>query len=140
MSPEPDVNVTADIARPTLLLVEDEPLITNLVETSLREAGFDVMAAGDAPSAIKELERQADRFCGLITDIRMSGGSGWDIAHRARELVPGLPVVYVTGDSAAEWTSKGVPNSLLIEKPFAPAQLVVAISSLINTGRVASGD
>jgi DNA-binding response OmpR family regulator len=136
---EPDVEVTAEVARPTVLLVEDEPLITDLVESSLRDAGFEVVTAGDAPGAIGQLERQPDRYCGLITDIRMSGGSGWDIAHRARELVAGLPVVYITGDSAAEWTSKGVPNSLLIEKPFAPAQLVVAISSLINTSQAPPG-
>lgn len=131
--------MTAEVARPTVLLVEDEPLITDLVESSLRDAGFEVVTAGDAPGAIGQLERQPDRYCGLITDIRMSGGSGWDIAHRARELVAGLPVVYITGDSAAEWTSKGVPNSLLIEKPFAPAQLVVAISSLINTSQAPPG-
>jgi DNA-binding NtrC family response regulator len=75
----------------------------------------------------------------LITDIRMSGGSGWDIAKRARELSPGVPVVYVTGDSAAEWSSKGVPNSLLVEKPFAPAQVVGAISTLMNTDQFPQG-
>jgi DNA-binding response OmpR family regulator len=123
------------IDRPTLLLVEDEPLITELIEVNLRDAGFDVVAIGDAGHAIDELERQPNRFCGLITDIRMAGGNGWDIARRARELSPGLPVVYITGDSYGEWTSMGVPNSLLIEKPFAPAQIVVAIANLINAGQ-----
>lgn len=39
-----------------------------------------------------------------------------------------LPVVYVTGDSANAWASQGVPNSVLITKPFAPAQVVTAVS------------
>jgi DNA-binding response OmpR family regulator len=136
---ERDIDTSGRLARPTVLLVEDDALITLLVELDLLHAGFDVVAAGDASSAVAEFERQPDRFRGLITDIRMSGGSGWDIAKRARELSPGVPVVYVTGDSAAEWSSKGVPNSLLVEKPFAPAQVVGAISTLMNTDQFPQG-
>ena len=40
----------------------------------------------------------------------------------------------MSGNSAADWTSKGVPNSIMLEKPFAPAQLVTAISNLLNSG------
>jgi hypothetical protein len=40
----------------------------------------------------------------------------------------------MTGDSADEWASKGVPSSILLTKPFAPAQLVTAVSQLLNTG------
>jgi len=45
-----------------------------------------------------------------------------------------MPIVYMTGDSADEWPSKGVPNSILLTKPFAPAQLVTAVSQLLNSG------
>ena len=40
----------------------------------------------------------------------------------------------MTGAAADEWASKGVPNSILLQKPFAPAQLVTAVSNLLNTG------
>ena len=43
-----------------------------------------------------------------------------------------MPIVYMTGTHSEEWTSKGVPNSVLLAKPFAPAQLVTAISQLLN--------
>jgi hypothetical protein len=43
-------------------------------------------------------------------------------------------VVYVTGDGAQDWTAMGVPNSMVIAKPFAPAQLGTAISQLLNLG------
>ena len=59
---------------------------------------------------------------------------GWDVARHAREGKPDMPVVYMTGDSADEWASKGVPNSILLTKPFAPAQLVTAVAQLLNTG------
>jgi len=48
-----------------------------------------------------------------------------------REKDPTLPVVYITGsDGAASWTSQGVPNSVLLEKPFQPERLVAALMRL----------
>jgi hypothetical protein len=51
-----------------------------------------------------------------------------------REIDPEFPIVYMSGAHAADWASKGVPNSIMLEKPFAPAQLVTAVSQLLNTG------
>jgi DNA-binding response OmpR family regulator len=58
--------------------------------------------------------------------------TGWDVARRAREIFPNMPVVYMTGAAADQWPSHGVPNSVLLQKPFAPAQVVTAISQLLN--------
>jgi two-component system, cell cycle response regulator CpdR len=41
-------------------------------------------------------------------------------------------VVYISGDSAHDWTSRGVPRSMLVQKPLAPAQLITAVATLIN--------
>jgi DNA-binding response OmpR family regulator len=59
---------------------------------------------------------------------------GWEVARRAREIDPAFPVVYMSGQHAEEWASKGVPNSIMLAKPFAPAQLITAVSQLLNTG------
>jgi hypothetical protein len=45
--------------------------------------------------------------------------------------IPVFPVVYMSGDSAEDWGSK---NSIMLAKPFAPAQLVTAVSQLLNAG------
>jgi CheY-like chemotaxis protein len=72
----------------------------------------------------------------LVTDIRLLPGklkmTGWDVAHRARELNPELAIIYMTGDSGVDWSSKGVPKSVLVTKPFAPAQIISAVSQLLN--------
>jgi FixJ family two-component response regulator len=69
----------------------------------------------------------------LITDVNLPGPvTGWDIAHRARELNPGLPVIYMTGGAGHEWSAHGVPESLLVTKPFALAQVVTAVAQLMN--------
>lgn len=118
-----------------LLVVEDEPIILFAVEALLEDAGFTVLAASNGKSAIDLLQDFKDSLRGLITDIRIPGGlNGWDVARRARELRPDLPVVYTTGDSAGEWAAQGVPQSMLLQKPYADAQLLTAISGLLNAG------
>ena len=70
-----------------------------------------------------------------MTDISLRGRiDGWEVARQAREIDPQFPVVYMSGASADDWASKGVPNSIMLSKPFAPAQLVTAVSNLLNTG------
>ena len=115
-----------------LLLVEDEEMLLALLDDGLTEAGFEVVLASSGQKAIDELEVDAERFGGLITDIRLgSGPDGWTVAHRARELRPHIPVIYMSGDSGHKWDVQGVPNSLLVSKPFAVAQIVTAISTLL---------
>ncbi len=59
---------------------------------------------------------------------------GWEVAKHAREIDPEFPVIYMTGAGADKWPSRGVPNSILLEKPFAPAQLITAVSQLLISG------
>jgi len=69
----------------------------------------------------------------LVTDIKLgSSTTGWDVARHARELKPEMPVVYMTGSESNDWPSLGVPNSILVPKPFAPAQVITAVSQLLN--------
>jgi DNA-binding response OmpR family regulator len=87
-------------------------------------------ASGEA--AIAKLESKID-IRALITDIDLlKEASDWEVARRARELFANLPVVYVTSVAAEEWTSQGVPKSILIPKPFTPTQITTAISQLLN--------
>ena len=59
---------------------------------------------------------------------------GWEIARLVRQIDPAFPIVYMTGAAADDWASEGVPSSILLKKPLAPAQLVTAVSQLLNTG------
>lgn len=116
-----------------LLLVDDDPTVQEMLGAELSDAGFKIVAVGDGTQAIAELDADATRFGGVITDIRLGEGpDGWDLGRHARELVAGIPVIYITGDSSHEWSSKGVPNSVVIAKPFVPAQIITAIALLIN--------
>jgi DNA-binding response OmpR family regulator len=81
--------------------------------------------------ALAELEANPARFGAPLTDVRLGQPDGWEVARWARELVPRMPVLYVTGDSAHEWHTQGVPNSLVVAKPFVAAQIVTALRALL---------
>lgn len=116
-----------------LLLVEDEPMILVSAEDALVSGGYTVVTALNGQEAMARLEEQSEEFAGLITDIRLALDiDGWEVARKAREMNGRIAVVYMTGDSAADWTSQGVPKSLILQKPFADAQLVTAISTLLT--------
>lgn len=117
------------------MVVEDDRAIQRLVEDALAEGGFsaDIMASGE--EAMTLLTGSKGKYRAIVTDVNLLGRmDGWDVAKHAREIDPDFPVIYMTGAAANEWASKGVPKSVLLTKPFAPAQLITAISNLLNTG------
>jgi DNA-binding response OmpR family regulator len=104
-----------------------------VVEDFLREGGFETHALSSGEEALALFKGKHGEYKALVTDVNLKGTlSGWDVARRIRETVADFPVVYVTGAAADEWTSHGVPNSILLQKPFAAAQLVTAVSNLLN--------
>jgi two-component system OmpR family response regulator len=120
-----------------ILLVEDEALILLDVETDLVEAGFEVVSAKNVTEALQCFDAEPAKFAGLVTDIRLgTGETGWDVARHVRQAVPAMPVVYMSGDSAFEWHAQGVPGSVMIQKPFVMAQIVTALSQLLNQAPV----
>ena len=124
-----------------VFVVEDEFLIREAVGAALEEAGFTVLFAHSGDEAIAILEKgNAPPIRALVTDIDLhTEATGWEVARRARELHPAIPVVYTTGRRADEWSANGVPNSVLIAKPFAPAQIVTAVSQVMNAAPPPSG-
>jgi DNA-binding response OmpR family regulator len=118
---------------PIVLIVEDDTLVQGIVEDALKEGGFETAIAQSAEEAVTLLKGKVMNYGALVTDINLKGRmNGWEVAKHAREVDPTFPIVYMTGLAANDWPSHGVPNSVLLEKPFAPAQLVTALSNLLN--------
>jgi DNA-binding response OmpR family regulator len=116
-----------------VLLVEDEALILLDIEAALVEEGFQVVTAIDGSKAVEAFEADPSRFDAVVTDINLGKGpNGWDLARQIRQQKPGLPIVYMTGDSAHEWEAMGVPKSVLIPKPFVHAQIITALATLMS--------
>ena len=118
-----------------ILVIEDDGPIQVVVEDALTDGGFEPAIAPSGEEAVTLLKGMPNSYCALVTDIKLRGKmDGWEVARQAREIDPNFPVVYITAAHADQWPAQGVPNSVLLTKPFAPAQLVTAVSQLLNGG------
>jgi DNA-binding response OmpR family regulator len=120
-----------------ILVVEDEPPLRELLQAALEDEGYSLALAPSGKTALGMLDTDDDNYRAIITDVNLdqSGGpTGWDVARHARGLVPDVPIIYMTGAGAHEWGVFGVPNSVLIQKPFATGQITTALANLLNTG------
>jgi DNA-binding response OmpR family regulator len=116
-----------------ILVIEDDPPIQVVVEDALADGGFEPAIAPSGEEAVILLRGNRRKYRALVTDINLVGRiDGWELARLAREINPEFPILYITGAHADQWPSRGVPNSVLLTKPFAPAQLVTAVSRLLN--------
>jgi DNA-binding response OmpR family regulator len=136
---QPHQGICLDHQLPVVLVIEDDPDIQFFLEEAIRDGGFEPAIAGSGEEAVTLLKAFRSKYAALITDIKLLGRlDGWHVARAAREVDPAFPVVYITGASPQEWPMWGVPNSVLLTKPFAPGQLVSAISRLIGESAAAT--
>ena len=118
---------------PLVLVIEDDQDLQGPMEEALIEGGFEVAIAASGEEAVMLLKNRLAPYRALVTDINLTGTlDGWEVAKTAREIDPAYPIVYISGAAGEQWLSHGVPNSILLQKPFALAQLVTAVSQLLN--------
>jgi DNA-binding response OmpR family regulator len=116
-----------------LLVVDDDPATGEDLKQALEGAGFRVLLHESGEKASSAFDENAGEIGGLIADVKLGGNlSGWDVARHAREVNGELPVIYMTAMYAEDWAAHGVPKSLLVQKPFVPAQIITGISTLLN--------
>ncbi len=115
-----------------VLLVEDEPLTRQVVATFLEDAGYDVTATCTGDEALILLNE--DLFGILLTDITMPGQiDGIGLAEHAREIHPGLPVVFVSGRPGVEERVRALDQpTAFFAKPCDARSLVGAVDRLTH--------
>jgi CheY-like chemotaxis protein len=117
--------------RPSVLLVEDEPLISEIAAEALVEQGFEVEAVENAGDALRRL-MSGSRVDILFTDLNLPGDmDGGTLAQRARELRPGLPVIYTSGRRAHMDELEPVEGSMFVPKPYDPFSIGQLLEYLV---------
>ena len=112
-----------------VLLVEDEPLIRQILAEELRDAGFKVCELATAEAAA-ELLATRSRPALLLTDIHTPGRlDGLELGRRVRSFFPDLPVVYMTGRPDIVGSLRN--NEVLVRKPFTPPEILHTIRQLL---------
>jgi CheY-like chemotaxis protein len=110
----------------TILLVEDDPLVRNMVERSLAESGFRIVAASTGTEALALALTPGERIDTVLTDLAMPDMGGRELARRLAEQRPGLPIVFMSGYTDDDVIRRGLLDDGLpfLEKPLTPAALV----------------
>jgi CheY-like chemotaxis protein len=128
----PSQSESVPFAKPTVLVVEDESLLIDVISDELEEAGYRVLAATTGEQAMTFLQ-SPEPIDLLFTDIRLPGTlDGWKLAEAARHLRPELPVIYASGYTVDQ--PREVPGSLFLTKPYRPSAVIRAISGLGVSG------
>jgi CheY-like chemotaxis protein len=118
-----------------VLLVEDEFLISEMVAESLARQGFSVGTVTNGTDALRYLASAPVDV--LFTDINLPGGmDGKTLARRARDLLPGLPVVYASGGINMFDFAWRVPGSIFVAKPYDPEVIGRVLLSVVKTAAV----
>lgn len=113
----------------TVLIVEDEPSVREVVVTALADLGFSPLAAADGLAGLKIL-RAAPKIDLLIADIDLPGMNGVEMVTAARSLRPGLKVLFMTG--YPETGGPLEPGMEMITKPFSFDALAAQIGDLLE--------
>ena len=91
----------------------------------LDDAGHEVIEAGSGGEALRFLQGGIT-LDALLTDIRLPGANGWEVARACRERFPDLPVLYVTGYAEQ---MQPVPGGIIISKPYRMAQIIAVLAA-----------
>lgn len=123
----------------TVLLVEDEDMIRDLIRHILRSHGYTVIAASKGEEAVDLAERHAGPIDLLVTDVVMPGMSGRELADRLARSRANLCVLYMSGYTYDEIGRHGVLGSdiLFIQKPFSPDRLLRKVREVLDTTHAA---
>lgn len=115
---------------PTILVVEDEPQISSLLQSLFEEHGHKTLSATTADQALSILAG-AEVVDALFVDIILNGDmqAGIEFAKRAIELNPNIKVLYSTGLIVTdEIRASVVPGSIILEKPYSEDDLLTSLS------------
>ena len=119
----------------TVLIAEDGPVVRELLRTALTIAGYEVLAVADGNEAWGVL--QARSLAALVTDLHLPGRDGLDLTRsiRADDRLGALPVVMVTGASAAEASALMAGADRVVMKPFTLGAVGSAVAEAIAARR-----
>ena len=114
-----------------LIVVEDDDGVRVLVEELLLDRGYNVITAQTGAEGLDRIRREP-RLSLVITDIRMPGIDGWELARRATEMRADIKVLYITGYPGEQRPDDAPPGPLL-RKPWRAGEFYKCLEPLIGS-------
>ena len=126
----------------TALVVEDEPLVMDLVTNILTRNGYDIVAATDGEQAAALFHQHASELCLLLVNIALPKTSGLEFIKNLPTRVPRIPVIFITGlgmhqHFVQQAVDEGFP---VLQKPFTAEAMMEFITAASNQQNAARND
>jgi DNA-binding response OmpR family regulator len=130
------------VARPVVLVVDDEATLRRAMERFLDRRGFEALTAGSAPEALALLDKRDWRVDLIVTDMVMPRMSGREFVRRIRAQDPEMPVLCISGHVAWQESDAAIPDApwgpdLLLAKPFAFPEFLERVRDALGVRTVA---
>ncbi|MDY7084805.1 MAG: response regulator [Actinomycetota bacterium] len=124
----------ASESRPTVLVVDDEEDLRDIMRRMLERRGFATLIAGDSQQAIAACREFPGDIDILVTDLGLPGVSGGELSRSATKLRPEMSVVYISGLPKDIAVADGLigEDALLVKKPFSSEVLVQTLRSVLG--------
>jgi len=121
-----------------ILLVDDTDVVRMMVSEVLSDAGYQVIEAEDASSALAQLRTEVPIDL-VVSDVGLPGMNGRDMADVARTLRPGLPILFITGyaENAVTRQEFLAEGMALLSKPFSLNDLLNTVGQLLDSSVLA---
>jgi len=113
-----------------ILVVEDDDFVRESMVESLEALGHTVAQAPDGEAGLSELKRAAPDL--IITDYLMPGITGAELVLRAREELPGVPMIIATGYADMKAIEQVIGDDMLLRKPFQLAELAATVERALQ--------
>ncbi len=117
----------------TILVVEDEDVVRNLVREQLRSWGYNVLDARNGVEAVALVRREPEEIHLLLTDVVMPGMGGRDLAREMAGLRPKTRILFMSGYTADQFAEGGADAPALIQKPFTSEALARRVREVLDT-------
>ncbi|MDT5350908.1 MAG: two-component system, OmpR family, response regulator [Mycobacterium sp.] len=123
-----------------VLVVDDEPVLAEMVSMALRYEGWSISTAGDGSSAIASARAQRPDV--VVLDVMLPDMSGLEVLHKLREEIPQLPVLLLTAKDAVEDRIAGLTagGDDYVTKPFSIEEVVLRLRALLRRTGVTTVD
>lgn len=119
--------------RVSVLLVDDDDGVREVCTAMLEDMGCDVTAVGTGEEALQAMER--GKFSLLLTDIAMPVMNGVELARRAREIAPKMPVLFATGYADLQAFGEQLSDETVVRKPYRLSELAARVEAMIDGQR-----
>src|SRR5947207_324257 len=122
----------------TVLLIEDEPTLSEALQNVLKHEGYEVVAASNAPQGLAAASKNDIQV--VITDWKMPNGNGMEIVKSLHRSKPHVPVILMTGHHTTEAAIEAMKLGAYdyIVKPFDPPEFLELVSKAVTNSRMMS--